>query len=158
MFGDRLTDELIIDDRVFVNTQGAVLLENFLFGKLLFFVFTLHDDLIFVLTNRYDFFGKQAGNRVPVDHSLARNSDNIKLVPSNFVFGNVNVNIARITPFGRYADFFLTIGKVVCQINAAVTVPCQLIDILGLLDKTRLIHHGDGPAAKSDHHIHPALR
>jgi hypothetical protein len=69
----------------------------------------------------------------------------------------VGDNVAGIASFGDDADFFLAIGQVVCQIDSAVAVPDQFVDVGRSSGKMGFIHQRHGSLAETDHHFHGAV-
>jgi len=91
---------------------------------------------------------------VLVDHALAGDTDHHKLFPADFILNDMGNDVSRVAALGNNTDFFFAVGQIIGQVDAAVAVPDQLVNIFGRSGKAGFIHHGQGSLAEPYHHLH----
>ena len=98
MLFDKIGGKFIVDDRIAVRTDGAVLLEDIYFID--GFIDTVALDIYFAvgLGDLLDFGIKHGFDFVPVNHSFAGDTDNYDLIPFDFIFDNMGHNVSGIAP------------------------------------------------------------
>ncbi len=117
----------------------------------------LDGDVVFIFDDFQDFAVEHGVDFAPIDHAFAGNADDDQLLPLNLVFDNVGDDVAGVAAFGNDADFFGAIGQVVGQIDPAIAVPYQVLQIFRGPGEIGFVHHRQGAPAKPNDYIHFAL-
>jgi len=134
-FGDGLCRQLIMDYRVSVSADGAVILKIPGSFQSFFEALSADEKVLGALPDHERFSATQFGQHLAsANHSLAGDTDDVQLFSLDLLFQDLKNNVARVAALGHYSHSVPSSRKIGREIVAAKRVPVELVHLFNLVD------------------------